>query len=127
MMPPWSRASLADGFFLTGDGVWSSLLVLLLSGPAHAFAGKFDAMSVMNEAVQDGFGVSGVADDLVPAVRRWALAGLWEHLLEAQNETERVGESVQMINSTILRAHHCAAGAKGGLRVRILGAQEVAL
>jgi hypothetical protein len=51
---------------------------------------------------------------------------LWELLLEALNETEGVGESVQMIDSTIVRAHQCAAGAKGGLRVRVLGAQEVA-
>lgn len=58
--------------------------------------------------------------------RRWTLAGLWEFLLEALNETEGAGESVQMIDSTIIRAHHCAAGAKGGLRVRVLGAQEVA-
>ena len=29
--------------------------------------------------------------------RRWTLAGLWEFLLEALNETEGVGESVQMI------------------------------
>lgn len=58
--------------------------------------------------------------------RRWTLAGLWELLLEALNETEGVGESVQMIDSAIIRAHHCAAGAKGGLRVRVLGAQEVA-
>ena len=48
--------------------------------------------------------------------RRWTLAGLWEFLLEALNETEGVGESVQMINSTIIRAHHCAAGAKGELQ-----------
>src|SRR5450631_4507740 len=58
--------------------------------------------------------------------RRWTLAGLWELLLEALNATEGVGESVQMIDSTIIRAHQCAAGAKGGLRVRVLGAREVA-
>ena len=58
--------------------------------------------------------------------RRWTLAGLWDLLLEALNETEGVGESVQMIDSTIIRAHQCAAGAKGGLRVRVLAAQEVA-
>jgi len=57
--------------------------------------------------------------------RRWTLAGLWETLLEALNETEGVGQTVQMIDSTIIRAHHCAAGAKGGLRVRLLGVQEV--
>ena len=58
--------------------------------------------------------------------RRWTLAGLWELLLEALNDTKGVGESVQMIDSTIIRAHQCAAGAKGGLRIRVLGAQEVA-
>ncbi len=35
--------------------------------------------------------------------------------------------SLQMIDSTIIRAHHCSAGAKGGLRVRVLAAQQVAL
>jgi transposase len=58
--------------------------------------------------------------------RRWTLAGSWEALLEALNETEGVGETVQMIDSTIIRAHHCAAGAKGGLRARLSGVQEVA-
>ena len=57
--------------------------------------------------------------------RRWTLAGLWDLLLEALNETEGVGESVQMIDSTIIRAHQCAAGAKGGLHVKVLAAQEV--
>jgi len=59
--------------------------------------------------------------------RRWTLSGLWGLLLEALNGTEGVGETVQMINSTVIRAHHCAAGAKGGLRDRVLGAQKVAL
>jgi transposase len=43
----------------------------------------------------------------------WTLCGLWELLLEALNESEGVGETVQLIDSTIIRAHHCAAGAKG--------------
>src|SRR3546814_12169993 len=45
--------------------------------------------------------------------RRWTLAGLWELILEALNESATVPDSVQMIDSTIIRAHHCAAGAKG--------------
>ncbi len=68
MIPPGSRASLADGFSLTGDDVWSSLLVLFSLGPAQAFAGQLDAMGVVNEAVQDRIGVGGIADDLVPAI-----------------------------------------------------------
>jgi transposase len=46
--------------------------------------------------------------------RRWTLAGVWDLMLEALNQTEDVGESVQMIDSTIIRAHHCAAGASAG-------------
>jgi len=57
--------------------------------------------------------------------RRWTLSGLWELLLEALNDTEDVPNSVQMIDSTIVRAHHCAAGARGGLKKRVLGAQRV--
>ena len=59
--------------------------------------------------------------------RRWTLSGLWELMLEALNESGEGGGTVQMIDSTIIRAHHCAAGAKGGLKDRVLGAQRVAL
>ncbi len=57
--------------------------------------------------------------------RRWTLSGLWDLLLEVLNDTEGVGETVQMIDSTVIRAHHCAAGARGGLRDRVSGAREV--
>ena len=58
--------------------------------------------------------------------RRWTLSGLWDLLLEALNDTEAVSDSLQMIDSTIIRAHHCAAGARGGLRKRVLDARKVA-
>ncbi|MEO0958562.1 MAG: IS5 family transposase [Pseudomonadota bacterium] len=45
---------------------------------------------------------------------RWTTSGIWELLLEALNDTEDVPDSVQMIDSTIVRAHHCAAGGKRG-------------
>ena len=59
--------------------------------------------------------------------RRWTVSGLWELILDAYNDSGGGNPSLQMIDSTIIRAHHCAAGAKGGLRDRILGAQKVAL
>jgi transposase len=59
--------------------------------------------------------------------RRWTISGLWELILDAFNDSGGGNPSLQMIDSTIIRAHHCAAGAKGGLRDRILGAQKVAL
>ncbi len=46
--------------------------------------------------------------------RRWTLAGLWEGIMEALNESGLVPEALQMIDSTVVRAHHQAAGAKGG-------------
>ncbi len=59
--------------------------------------------------------------------RRWTLAGIWDVILEAPNEAEGSPDSVQMIDSTIARAHHCAAGAKGGgFRIRVLAVREVA-
>jgi hypothetical protein len=39
-------------------------------GPTQAFAAEFDAMSVVDETVQDGVGVSRIADDFVPTVDR---------------------------------------------------------
>lgn len=57
--------------------------------------------------------------------RRWTLSGLWDLLLEVLNDTEGGGETVHMIDSTVIRAHHCAAGARGGLRERVSGARKV--
>jgi hypothetical protein len=59
---------------VTGDGVGSSLLRLPYSGSAHAFAGEFDAMGIMDETVHDGVRVGRIADDLVPSVD-WKLRG----------------------------------------------------
>ena len=58
--------------------------------------------------------------------RRWTLAGLWELILETLNESEAAPPQVQMIDSTIIWAHHQAAGAKGGLRRKVLAVQKVA-
>ena len=58
--------------------------------------------------------------------RRWTLAGLWEQILDALNESRIVPDALQMIDSTVVRAHHQAAGAKGGLRGKVSAAREVA-
>jgi len=59
--------------------------------------------------------------------RRWTLAWLWEEIMEALNESGAVPDALQMIDSTVIRVHHQAAGAKGGCRDRVSGAQKVAL
>ena len=59
--------------------------------------------------------------------RRWTLAGLWEDIMEALNQSGSVPSALQMIDSTVIRAHHQAAGAKGGLHDRVSAVLEVAL
>ena len=64
--------------------------------------------------------------------RRWTLAGLWELILDVLNDTgpedKGLGPGqIQMVDSTIIRAHHLSAGAKGGLKKKVLAAQKVAL
>lgn len=58
--------------------------------------------------------------------RRWTVSGLWELLLEGLNDSGVGNATLQMIDSTVIRAHHCAAGAKGGLKKRLLAVQEAA-
>ena len=57
--------------------------------------------------------------------RRWTLTGLWEDILDALNQSGAVPDALQMVDSTVIRAHHQAAGAKGGLHDRVLAVQEV--
>ena len=59
-------------------------------------------------------------------LRRWTLAGSWEQILEVLCESRIVPDALQMIDSTVVRAHHQAAGAKGGLRDRVSAVREVA-
>jgi transposase len=57
--------------------------------------------------------------------RRWTLAGVWELVLSALNDSGASPGQVQMIDSTVIWAHHLAAGAKGGLRDKVLAVQKV--
>lgn len=47
--------------------------------------------------------------------RRWTTSGLWDVLLQAFADSGGEADALQMIDSTVIRAHHCAAGIKGGL------------
>jgi transposase len=64
--------------------------------------------------------------------RRWTLAGVWDAMLAALNETAHEGgagqDSLQMIDSTIVRAHQHSAGAQKNrsLRTKVLAARAVA-
>lgn len=57
---------------------------------------------------------------------RWTRAGVWDLLLEALANSGSVPDTVQMIDSTIVRAHHHAAGGRGGFRGTLLAVLAVA-
>jgi transposase len=45
--------------------------------------------------------------------RRWADSGIWDVILEALAGSGVADATLQMIDATIVRAHHCAVGGKG--------------
>jgi len=57
--------------------------------------------------------------------RRWTVSGVWDVMLDALADGGGSADALQMIDSTIVRAHHCAAGLKKGLMDRVLGVLEV--
>ncbi|WP_298938049.1 IS5 family transposase [uncultured Ruegeria sp.] len=56
--------------------------------------------------------------------RRWTLAVLWEQILEALSESRIVPDALQMVDSTVVRAHHQASGAKRGTPRQGLGCSK---
>lgn len=45
--------------------------------------------------------------------RRWTTSGIWDVLLQELADSGGEADMLQMIDSTIIRAHHCAAGGRG--------------
>ena len=75
----------------------------------------------------------GKWDKVYRQFRRWTLSGVWDVILEAVNDSGGGQNTMQMIDSTIVRAHQHAAGAKKGvplqkqaLRARVLAVLVVA-
>jgi transposase len=58
--------------------------------------------------------------------RRWCLSGVWDVLLQALADGGGDADALQMIDSTTVRAHRCAAGEKGGRRTRRSAARAAA-
>jgi transposase len=77
----------------------------------------------MGSDLPDGWGQMG---SVYRQFRRWSVSGLWDAMLEALNATGAAHSSVQVIDSTIVRAHQHAAGAKRRVRTMTLGARAVA-
>jgi hypothetical protein len=66
MIPPGRSVPSADKICLTRSGVWSSRFGTLAPRSSQALARQLDAVGVVNEAIADGVGVGGIADDLMP-------------------------------------------------------------
>ncbi len=50
--------------------------------------------------------------------RRWAISGVFDIMLEGFADSGGDADMLQMIDSTVIRAHRCAAGLKGGSKIR---------
>ena len=65
MMPPGFGASLADNFCIGGRvNPWT----LCSPRAPQAVAGEIDAVRVVDEAIQNGVGIGGIADQVMPFV-----------------------------------------------------------
>ena len=65
-------------------------------------------------------------DAVYKQFERWTKAELWEMLLDTLSESDPGASALQMIDATIVRAHHRAAGEKGGFAPRGLAGREAA-
>lgn len=101
----WSRPALDNRRFLNG-----MLYVLRVGCPwrdMHERYGKWNSVYVR--------------------FRRWAEQGIWDALLETLVELGLTDDWQHMIDSTTVRGHSQAAGAKGGLIRRVLVEAAAAL
>jgi transposase len=68
----------------------------------------------------------GKWDAVYKQFERWTKAGIWQLLLDTLAEEDPAAKALQMIDATIVRAHHRAAGGKGGIRPRRLAGRAAA-
>ena len=57
--------------------------------------------------------------------RRWTESGVWDVMLAALTESELSDNTMQMIDSTVIRAHQHAAGGRGGFIATVLAVRAV--
>lgn len=60
--------------------------------------------------------VFGPSTTIYNRFRRWSLQGIWQNLLSVLTKSDE--PDVQALDSTIVKAHRCAAGGKGGRTFR---------
>ena len=82
---------------------------------------RIKVWSVSRRYLTEDFGKWGA---VYRQFRRWSVVGVWDALLDVLNATGMATSSVQMINSTIVRAHQHASGARRMLIRRVSGDRE---
>ena len=50
--------------------------------------------------------------------RRWIASGIFDAMLETLAELAGQDRQAHMVDSTVIRAHHCAVGIKKGLKIK---------
>ena len=50
--------------------------------------------------------------------RRWITSGIFDAMLETLAELAGQDRQAHMVDSTVIRAHHCAVGIKKGLKIK---------
>jgi transposase len=58
--------------------------------------------------------------------RRWVESGIFDAMLDTLAELAGQDQQAHMVDSTVIRAHHCAVGIKRGLRIKRGSAARVA-
>ena len=48
--------------------IWSRVQGWSFVDAAHAFSGQFNAVGIVDKPVENGVGIGGIADDLMPAI-----------------------------------------------------------
>lgn len=69
----------------------------------------------------------GLWNSVFRQYRRWTEAAVWDVILAALAESQASDNTMQMIDSTIVRAHQHAAGGRGGFIATVLAVRAVAL
>ncbi len=57
--------------------------------------------------------------------RRWSQSGVWDAMLQGFADSGGDADMLQMIDGSVIRAHRCAAGIKGGFKIKRLAVPAV--
>jgi transposase len=111
--------SMADGML---DDDESGLAMLEIAGGYQMLAEQAASIEASGIPIeQDTPSPLGNWNSVWRQFRRWCLSGVWDIVLQALADSGGDADALQMIDSTTVRAHRCAAGERGVLDDQALG------